>query len=207
MGYVWLEMLSEADRNQGLVKGDRRSIAESYAWLSLSIKPSYYIQAVLRALPYMLDKGWITETEGGFLVRNYGEYHPRREQKESHKGTKQSPSLLPSLTSLPNKQDKGPKGPSSSPPEMTPKEFIESWNEICAPEGLPAVKDLSNGRRKKIQTRLRSFPTVEFWGKVFNGIVDSKFLRGQNKDGWKATIDFVIANDENPLKIVEGAYG
>jgi len=104
-------------------------------------------------------------------------------------------------------------GPPSAPrasPEMTPQEFIESWNEICASEGLPAVKDLSNGRRKKIATRLRSYPTVAFWEQVFNGVNRSDFLSGRKPNpkhpNWRATIDWLIENDENPLKVIEGAY-
>jgi len=98
--------------------------------------------------------------------------------------------------------------PEPSGPEMTVTEFIESWNEICGVEGLPLVKALSNGRTRKIKARLKSYPTVEFWGQVFNGIVASPFLMGRVGDSkWRATIDWVIRNDENPLKVAEGGYG
>ncbi len=118
-----------------------------------------------------------------------------------------------SLSSVPSVlQKETPIGVLSPRAEMTPLEFIESWNEICASEGLPAVKDLSNGRRKKIAARLRRYPTVAFWEQVFNGVNRSDFLSGRKPNpnpkhpNWKATIDWLIENEENPLKVIEGAY-
>jgi len=104
MGYVWLEMLSESDRNQGRVKGDKESIAKSLAWVSLSERPSRHAYKIVSALSYMVQKGWIEESEGCYLVCNYPDYHPRREQASSREGSKQvpvgivstSPSLKPS---------------------------------------------------------------------------------------------------------------
>jgi hypothetical protein len=93
---------------------------------------------------------------------------------------------------------------------MTAAVFMQSWNEICGSEGLPLVEDLTNGREKKIAKRLRRQPTVEFWERVFNGVIRSEFLMGRKPSpthpNWTATIDWLIANDENPLKVVEGAY-
>ena len=109
-------------------------------------------------------------------------------------------------------QRETPNGVSPPRPEMTPAVFMQSWNEICGSEGLPVVdvEDMTNGRRKKISARLRRQPTVEFWERVFNGVIRSDFLMGRkpSKDhpNWMATIDWLIANDENPLKVVEGAY-
>ena len=148
MSDVWLEMLSEADRNHGLVKGDRRSIAESLTWVSLSIKPSYYIQTVLKAIEYMVDKEWIIEAEGGFLTRNYAEYHATRGKKESQEGVKEAPSLLPSLTSLTNKHknkdlSSDPKPPGSSVPPLDP--HLQSWLQDSM-----HLQPLSNGKHGKL---------------------------------------------------------
>jgi len=43
----------------------------------------------------MVGRGWVEDRQGHFYVRNYPEYHPRREQASSP---------LPSLTALTNKQ-------------------------------------------------------------------------------------------------------
>jgi hypothetical protein len=137
-------------------------------------------------------------------VRKYREMK-RSKRRGDKKRREESLSSVPSVL-----QKETPKGALSPRPEMTHQEFIESWNEICASEGLPAVKDLSNGRRKKIAARLRRYPSVDFWEQVFNGVNRSDFLSGRKPSAehpnWRATIDWLIENDENPLKVVEGSY-
>lgn len=97
------------------------------------------------------------------------------------------------------------------PPEsFTVKDLVESWNEVFAGR-LPTVQwPLSKGRYAKAAARVREHPDVEFWQKVFDNIGRSAFLLG-SKNGaghefWKCTLDFLIANDSNSLKIYEGGY-
>jgi hypothetical protein len=35
---------------------------------------------------------------------------------------------------------------------------------------------------------------------------ESKFLRGDNKRGWKASFDWIFENQKNWVKIIEGTY-
>jgi hypothetical protein len=212
MALVWIHMLSIADRNDGRLKGDQGLIAASLAHISGSMKLSWARDRVLAALRWMADKGWIEVRSDAVLIRNYSEYHKTRGKKESQEGFQWHP-LLPILPTEPSLQGSlTGSGRQAAPqsPEMTTQEFIESWNEICASEGLPAVKDLSNGRRKKIAARLRRYPSVDFWEQVFNGVNRSDFLSGRKPSAehpnWRATIDWLIENDENPLKVVEGSY-
>lgn len=86
------------------------------------------------------------------------------------------------------------------------------WNEVCGGV-LPRVKALNTNRRQKIKCRL-----AEFGGKggrdewlahareLFNRVVASDFLRGANKSGWTATFDWLFANGENWVKVMEGNY-
>jgi hypothetical protein len=41
---------------------------------------------------------------------------------------------------------------------------------------------------------------------IVNEIRQSKFLQGDNKTGFKATIDWVLENSNNYVKILEGNY-
>jgi len=195
---VWLEMLSEADRNQGIVKGDRESIAASLTWISLASKPGYYKDTIVSALVYMEDRGWIEPVQGGFRTRNYATFHPRREQASS------PPSFLPSLPP----KDRPLRGLVPRP-ELTPTELMESWNEICGTEGLPKIEQQTNGRKIKAKARIKTFPKSEFWGKVLNGIIESDYLMGRKRkegDTWKPDFDWLVKNDETPAKIMEGKY-
>lgn len=103
MSDVWLEMLAEADKNDGRIKGDYDAISRSLAWVSLSNRPETQVKHIRYALEYMAEKGWISQGTDCVLVRNYREYHKTREKKESHEGIKEAPSFLPSEPSLPNK--------------------------------------------------------------------------------------------------------
>ena len=155
MGYVWLEMLSEADRSNGLVKGDRRSIAESYTWLSLSMKPAYYIHTILRALEYMVDRGWIREVEGGFLVHNYAEYHKHRGIKESQVGTKDPPSLTrPNLTVPEQNLLKEKDPPLEAPPRGPMNGFDAFWQAYPQKQGKDKAEESWRKKTKGVPIEL-----------------------------------------------------
>ena len=90
---------------------------------------------------------------------------------------------------------------------MTPEEFVESWNLICAVDGLPRVEAITEARRRKIRLRLTEHPESAWWGDVMNKLCDSDFLLGRTGNGnWKASVDWLIRNAENAVKIQEGNY-
>lgn len=80
------------------------------------------------------------------------------------------------------------------------EEFSELYNSIC--ENLPKVIKLSAVRKKKIKVRLNQEPNLETWKKVFKKVNDSDFCC---KGGW-CNIDWLITNDNNYLKVLEGKY-
>jgi len=94
----------------------------------------------------------------------------------------------------------------SSQAEMTSKEFFDSWNEVCASEGLETAKKLTTERERKINRVLQANPSLEFWTNVFNRIIRTPFLKGENDRGWKCNIDWLTANSTNAVKIYEGRY-
>jgi len=202
LGYMWIEMLSEADRNEGRVAGTREEIERGYGWVINPLRAHKGWVWTRLGLSYMVARGWLEERQGHFYVCNYPEYHPRREQASS-------PPVLPSLPSLPSLLPKArpPKG--GLVPELTPTELMESWNEICASEGLPRIEQQTNGRKAKAKARLKTFPKSEFWGRVLNGIIESDYLMGRKRkegDTWKPDFDWLVKKDENPAKVVEGKY-
>lgn len=104
--------------------------------------------------------------------------------------------------------------------KLTPEIWVEAWNRIVAPAGLPRVEALSPARRKLVLARIaeaqhradRGGESVEdFLSYVFTTISESPFLRGMrptpSHPNFKATFDWVIKNDTNALKIREGNYG
>ncbi len=198
MALVWQEMLSISDRNEGIIKGDLASIAETLAQVSISNRPTWAASKVLLGVQLMATWGWVEVQQDRVLVCNYAEYHPRREQASS---------LLPSL--LPSKQKDRPLRGLVPRPELTPTELMDSWNDICGTEGLPRIEEYTNGRQSKARARLKRYPKLEFWNTVLNGIIRSDYLMGRKRkegDTWKPDFDWLVRNDENPAKVKEGKY-
>lgn len=84
-----------------------------------------------------------------------------------------------------------------------PEDLLEAWNKICS--NLPRVLGLSRKRVKNCVARLKERPLSE-WEKIFRKMNDTPFLCGENERGWRATFDWIIVNQDNALKILEGKY-
>lgn len=69
-------------------------------------------------------------------------------------------------------------------------QIIEYFNEIFSKQYR-----LTPDRSKKIKLRLKTYSLDEIKKAIYN-LSKSKFHNGDNNRGWKATIDFIIRNDE-----------
>lgn len=87
-------------------------------------------------------------------------------------------------------------------------EFLEpyaaAWNIFATTYKLPALKMISDSRRKKFATRIRE-PGFDFL-KILEAIKVSPHLKGDNNRGWKTDFNWILENDSNYLKILEGNY-
>lgn len=82
--------------------------------------------------------------------------------------------------------------------------FVQLWNNSCP--NLPCVKKLTAKRRDKIRARLKDEPELEVWEEVFLKIQASAFCNGTASGGWCASFDWITANAENYVKVLEGNY-
>lgn len=98
--------------------------------------------------------------------------------------------------------------PKESPKRtLSASEFVALWNEGCG--HAVKCKKLTQSRAEKISMRVAEFGKTqdeqrEMLLKVLSMIRSSSFLQGEN--GWKADIDWLVANDKNWLRIIEGKY-
>lgn len=61
--------------------------------------------------------------------------------------------------------------------------------------------------KTKIRIRLEEMQgSLETLKEIFVKMEASKFCRGDNKRGWKATFDWLFANEKNWVKVLEGNY-
>lgn len=88
------------------------------------------------------------------------------------------------------------------------KDIKAMWNEICT--GFPKLFTLSEPRKNKMRLRIaemggleKALPLIK---QIFEKMQQSKFLKGDNKRGWKASFDWLFENDKNWVKVYEGNY-
>lgn len=82
--------------------------------------------------------------------------------------------------------------------------IFDLFNETC--KSIPKIKGLSQSRKEKLKTRWMEMPDIDEWRKMFEIIESTPFLKGENKDKWKCTFDWLVENDRNYLKVLEGNY-
>lgn len=85
----------------------------------------------------------------------------------------------------------------------TLKDFVEYWH---SKPGLPKIRALSGGRQEKLLTRMREKLFAENWQEIIDKVAASPHCTGKNGRGWKADIDWILKNDENYGKVLEGKY-
>ena len=84
-------------------------------------------------------------------------------------------------------------------------DFVSSWNRLRGK--LPKVDQLSDGRKKKLQARVRAGLTLDRFCEAVENCRVKPFLQGENDRGWVATFDWLIANAENIEKAINNPYG
>ena len=90
-------------------------------------------------------------------------------------------------------------------PKIGYAQFVDSWNEMAKSNGLPCVQTLSTSRKSKLKTRI-SEGIKDSWSQLLDNVSKSSFCKGNNKRGWKINFDYLIANDNNWIEIIEGKF-
>lgn len=92
----------------------------------------------------------------------------------------------------------------SGKPETRPEEYANSWNRLRGP--LPKVLEFTESRKRKVVIRQRQGISLEAFEKAVAKCAQDPFLSGDNRQGWKADFDWIVENDKNLLKVLEGKY-
>ena len=99
------------------------------------------------------------------------------------------------------KRDSAKKPPHSTSPSL---DLPKMWATLCP--SLPQIRELTRKRTEKINLRITEHPDPAFWAEVFRLIEISSFCKGENDRGWKASMDWIIDNQDNAIKVLEGKY-
>ncbi|MGN1119191.1 MAG: hypothetical protein ACI4Q4_02460 [Oscillospiraceae bacterium] len=87
-----------------------------------------------------------------------------------------------------------------NPAETDYKSVLEQYNAIC--KKLPPATRLTEKRRRAItKAKKEGYDLRELFIKT----ASSRFLCGENKQGWRASFDWLLI-PSNALKVMEGQY-
>jgi hypothetical protein len=84
------------------------------------------------------------------------------------------------------------------------QEIVDMYNEICV-DAIKCIK-LTDSRKKQIALRYKELGDIELFEKAFHLVQGSSFLTGKNDRNWKVDIPWLIQNDSNIIKVLEGKY-
>lgn len=117
-------------------------------------------------------------------------------QKNKPIGSKQS------STETPTEEETETKPPTQ--PQSDLESVQEIWNSFAKQHKLSQIKDLTTDRKAKLRKRLEN-PLFKLYD-ILEVIKTNDFLKGGGSTGWKVSFDFIIENELNYLKILEGNY-
>jgi len=88
----------------------------------------------------------------------------------------------------------------------TPYEKIKTlYNTFCL--SLPQVRAMSEKRKRHLRARWRQLAgDLTAFEEAFRKVEASDFCKGKNDRGWRADFDWLIKNDHNMVKVLEGKY-
>ena len=87
--------------------------------------------------------------------------------------------------------------------EPTSLSVSDVWNSH---ENLPAIRTMTQARKTQLAVRMREPLFADNWREIVARIAGSSFCTGENDRGWKADIDWLLKNDGNYSKVLEGKY-
>lgn len=83
--------------------------------------------------------------------------------------------------------------------------IVKLFHDRCP--SFPRVIKITDKRKTKIRLRFEEMGfSFERLQEVFDKAENSMFLRGDNNRSWKADFDWMMANSQNWVKILEGKY-
>jgi len=131
---------------------------------------------------------------------NQSEIHTRTGTKFEPELVRNSDPNVSSTESINESEDIDLFGQAEPKEEITPEGFLEHWNTF---DRLPTVRAFSKERRDKLAARAKEQTFKTHWREIVRKLAGSAFHTGNNDRGWRASVDWILKNDTNYLKILE----
>lgn len=85
------------------------------------------------------------------------------------------------------------------------RQAVEAWNAMAERVGLSKIQRITDPRRRAIGARLRECGGISGWHEAMHRIEATPWMHGDNKNGWRADLDFVCRPSKF-TKLMEGGY-
>jgi predicted phage replisome organizer len=84
-------------------------------------------------------------------------------------------------------------------------EIQELFNKICI--SFPQIRSVTEKRKPHIKARwIQHKNDINIFRQAFEKVEQSNFCKGENDRNWWCSFDWLIANDTNMVKVLEGKY-
>lgn len=102
-------------------------------------------------------------------------------------------------------KEKESKEESTKEPSTPHQKIKDLFNSIC--KSYPKVIAIGSARERNLRARWKQFDfDIDVFENVFRKLEESDFCKGKNDRNWKADFDWLIKNDNNMVKVLEGKY-
>jgi hypothetical protein len=208
-GQAWVDLLLMANHKSGQIRrrGIRvnvqrgevgislRELAARWQWSVGKVQRFFAELKTDDQIYYRMDTENVSVTTL-ICLTNYEKY----QLADTETGTQTDTETGTEQECKEGKEEKPEKTAGDKPP--APSALADLWNSIVKE---PKVLKVSKARETKCRLRLKE-RDVAGWMEVFKVVSREPFLRGENNRGWCADFDWIIANDTNALKVLEGKY-
>jgi len=202
---VWVTMLAMADFNGcvygsiiGLADMARVDVKVCEAALMKFKSPDKYSRSK------MSNGRRIEEIEGGWKLINHEYYREKGGSRAEYYRVYRRRNKKKGATVARNEMQQSATHTETETEtySLTESILMSYWN---SKKRLPKVRTFSKKRKAHFKTRLNDTFFVENWKTAVDKMDASDFCCGVN-GGWRADIDFLIKNDNNIVKVIEGKY-
>jgi hypothetical protein len=212
---LWVTMLAMADRFgdisasvPGLAVFAGLTIPECEASLNTLLAPDPFS----RSQTY--EGRRIEIVEGGWHILNYAKYRERRDPDKRREQNREAQERYRKSHSKPNVSHNKPNvSPSRSRSRSRIRnnstqaaqlsDFVPLWNLSGR---LPKVETFTQGRRDAFCVRMSEKMFADNWRTIIEKMAASDFLCGGGERHWRADIDWLLKDDTNYVKVLEGKF-
>ena len=142
-----------------------------------------------------------TKTTRGLCITivNYDTYQDPKSYESHNESHNEKPARA---TRLPHYKQEGKEG-NKKEERILQEAFIDYWK---SKDSLPTIKSLSDERKAKLKKRISEPFFAKHWKEIIDKIIVSPFLMGRNDKKWKASLEWILVNNNNYVKVMEGKY-